>query len=86
MQVGDDFLQGFLGFIFAGHILEQDAGRGLDIDPGIGFSHIEHQGCSAAFLIHIPPHHQLSDRNEEYDRQDPRQQEADQRGCLFTNL
>ena len=85
VKIGDDLLQGFLGLVFSRDILEENAGCGFDVDSGIGFAHVEHQGI-AAFPVHHPAHHQLSQGNEDKDRQYPGEQEADPGRCLFGDL
>ena len=48
MQEVDDLLQGFLGLILPGHILEGDAGGLLHIDLGVGFAYTADAAKAAA--------------------------------------
>ena len=43
----DDLLEGFLGFILAGHILEGNSGLLLHIDLGLGFAEAAHHALAA---------------------------------------
>ncbi len=47
MQEVNNFLQGFLGFILSGHVLEGNAGLLLHVDPGLGLAEAAHHAVAA---------------------------------------
>ena len=83
MQVVDDFLQGFLGFVLSGHILEGDAGLGGNVHLGIALAEAHHIAATD-FRSQIP-HEQLPDDHKDQERQDPVVEEADNGRFLLGN-
>ena len=86
MQVVDDFLQVFLGLVFAGHIGKADAVGGRDVDLGAGIPRTEHHGVPAAHFIGHSFHHILAQGDDENDRKHPAQQNAHHGGGLLDDL
>ena len=81
MQVIDDFLEGFLGFILTGHILEGLAGLGGNVHLGIAFAETHHV-APAQFRPQVP-HDQLADYHKQQERQDPVVEEGHNGRFLF---
>ena len=70
MQEVDDLLQGLLGLVLSGDVLEGDAGGFFHINLCIGFAHIADTAeASAAGLAH-EPHQQHEQAHHDDDRQD----------------
>ena len=74
MEIIDDFLKGFLGFILAGYILEGFSRLGGNVNLGIALPEAHHV-ASAHFRSQIA-HDQLSDDHKEQEGQDPIVEEA----------
>ena len=81
VQVIDDFLEGFLGFILTGHILEGLAGLGGNVHLGIAFAETHHV-APAQFRPQVP-HDQLADYHKQQERQDPVVEEGHNGRFLF---
>ena len=77
MQEVDDLLQGFLGFILAGHILEGHTGLLFHIDLGFGFAEAAHH----AFAAHTLAEH-TGEQENTAEHQDI-VQNGDQEGVIF---
>ena len=87
MEVIDDLLQVFLGFVLTGHIREPDAVGGLDIDLCVGLAHAaEHHRVGTAGFFHELFVHLVADEAEQQDGQHEPHQEADQRRTLLHDL
>ena len=69
MQEVDDLLQGLLGLVLSGDILEGDAGGFFHINLCIGFAHAAQASEAAAGLAH-EPHQQHEQAHHDDDRQD----------------
>ena len=79
VQILHDLLQVFLGLLFARHVRESDALRGLDVDLGVALSHAEHHGIGAAGLLHHPLVEEVSQTREDRDGKYPGQEEGQKR-------
>ena len=85
MEIVYDLLQALLGLVFPGNVGKFDAFRGFDVDLGIGFSKSKGHGIGAAGPVHHFFGHELPDGNEDQQRQNPRQQKA-QNGRFLLNF
>ena len=85
-QVIHDLLQIVFGFVHALHVGEVDAVRGLDVDLGVALTHVEDHGTGATGLVHQALGQELSQHQEDEDRQDPGEDEARQRRRLLDDL
>lgn len=81
MEKIDDFRQVFLGFVFAGDVIEVNAvgRRDVDLDLVLG---AEHEGIAAA-AVHEPAVEIIADAEENRDRQDPGDEEVRKGRILF---
>ena len=66
MQEVDDLLQGFLGLVLTGHVLEGDAGGFFHVHLGVGFAHAADAAEAAAGLAEDPHHqHEQAHHNDD---------------------
>ena len=81
VQIVHDLGKVFLRLVLARHIVKPDALRRGDVDLGVALSHAEHHGVSAAsgalqqLFVHV-----LANADEDHQRQQPREQKAQQGG------
>lgn len=81
MEKIDDFRQVFLGFVFAGDVIEVNAVGRRDVDLGLVLG-AEHEGIAAA-AVHEPAVEIIADAEENRDRQDPGDEEVRKGRILF---
>ncbi len=86
MQVIDDLGKIFFCLVLTGNIGKTDAVRGRNIDLGIALSHTERHCIGAARLGHHFLCHILSEGSKDQDRQNKRQEKAEQWRHAFFNI
>ena len=82
MQVVDDLGEILLGLVLARDVIKLDALGRLDINLGVGLAHVEHHGVSAAHFLHHLAREDLSQPDEDEDRQHPAEDADEQRRLL----
>ena len=73
----DDLLQGLLGLVLTGHVLEGDAGLLFHIHLGVGLAHVADAADAAAVFGH-DPHHQHDQPHGQQHRQNVHHQDVAQ--------
>ena len=73
----DDLLQGLLGLILTGHVLEGDAGLLFHIHLGVGLAHVA-DAADAPAVFGCDPHHQQEQSDHQHHRQDIHHQDVSQ--------
>ena len=76
VQIVHDLHQGFLGFLFARHVLELDAGGGRHIYLRAGLAKLHHGHSAGTVFHHVLGHHATNER-EQRNGQYPADQKAD---------
>ena len=80
MEIVHDLGKTFLCFVLTCHIVKADALRRLDVYSRVALAHTEGHDVLAAHLVHELFPHELTERKENNERQNQRQQIAQQRG------
>ncbi|CDC64009.1 unknown [Clostridium sp. CAG:448] len=86
MQIVDNLGQALLCLILARNVGEFDAVGRLDIDFGIAPAHVEHHGVLPAGFFHDQPGNELTDQEEDGNRQHPVEKELGEYRRLFHDL
>ena len=79
MEIVHDLGKALFCLILAGDIAKADALRGLDVDLGVALSHTEGHDVLAAHLIHQLFSHELAEEEKDDQRQNERQEIAQDR-------
>ena len=93
LQIGNNLLKIFLGFLLACHIRKLDSVRGLHIDLGIAFPHAKSAKASSEGHAVIPGHvleHLLAQNvphdGKDHNRKNPVNQEGEKRRLLLNDF